>query len=91
MHPAGLATKARNTPQVLVYNELCKKGATLGVWLLPWPHFRRGVNDPRGFITGDPFTDKNVNIPSRYEPKLKLMSLKIHRALSYHDDRLPPE
>ena len=74
-----------------MYNKLCEKGAALGVWLLPWPHFQRGCKDPRGFITGDPFIDKNANIPTQYEPKLKLMLLKIHGALSYHDDCLPPQ
>lgn len=73
-----------------MYNKLCKKGKALGIWLLPWPHFRQGVTDPRGFITGDPFTDKNVNIPDCYKPKLKLMLFKIHRALNYHKDCLPP-
>ena len=35
------------------YQDLYDKGTSLGIWLLPWTHFKRGVRDPRGFATGD--------------------------------------
>ena len=44
------------------YEEVCNKSAALGIRLLPRPHFKRGITDPRSFITGDVFQNKNVII-----------------------------
>ena len=73
------------------YDELYDKATSIGIWLLPWPHFRRGITNRRGFLNGDGTKDSRVIIPDRYVSKLKLMSQKIYNALTYKDDRLPSE
>lgn len=67
------------------YEDFSDKARSFGIWVVPYPLFKKGFSDTRGFVCGDPFADETVMIPDRYIPTLRSMSFKIHKVLRYED------
>ena len=65
------------------FDDFSDKARSFGIWVVPYPLFKRGLSNTCGFVCGNQFKDETVMIPDRYIPTLRSMNFKIHKRLRY--------
>ena len=72
------------------YDDFSYKARLFGIRVVPYPHFKRGLSNTRGFVCENQFEDETVMITDRYIPTLRSMSYKIlSRCVTFNWKDLP--